>query len=204
MGVNKKMLICYDRLFLTGRNSCLGLSMKSFALLLMVCSFFTGYVMASNDKTIYGYVEKATLLEKNLILSAKLDTGAKSSSLSAINIQSFEKNGNTYLRFTVPSKRGNVEFISNYIGRVKIKARAGERFIPGTKLEAIKRPVVLIRIQLGDKLRAIAVNLTNRKRFNYPLLLGRDAINLFNGLVDPSATFTLKRSSTTHNAIKRS
>lgn len=155
--------------------------------------------MASDEKIIYGYVEKTTLLDKNLTLSAKLDTGAKSSSLSAINIQQFEKNGVTYLRFTVPSKTGDVEFVSEYVGRVKIKARAGERLIPGAKPTPIKRPVVLIRIQLGDKLRSIAVNLTNRKRFNYPLLLGRDAINLFHGLVDPSATFTLKRPSTITN-----
>ncbi len=152
--------------------------------------------MASDEKIIYGYVEKATLIEKNLSLSAKLDTGAKSSSLSAINIQEFEKNGTMYLRFTVPSKVGNVEFVSKYIGRVKIKARAGERLVPGTKPAPIKRPVVLMRIELGGELRVIAVNLTNRKRFNYPLLLGRDAINAFNGLVNPSATFTLKRPST--------
>ncbi|OGV39245.1 MAG: hypothetical protein A3F46_06210 [Legionellales bacterium RIFCSPHIGHO2_12_FULL_42_9] len=177
--------------------------MKLFSLIVIICSFFPGYAMASDEKLIYGYVEKATLVEKNLILSAKLDTGAKSSSLSAINIQQFEKNGNTYLRFTVPSKTGNVEFVSEYVGRVKIKARAGERLIPSAKPEPIKRPVVLMRIQLGNKLRSIAVNLTNRKRFNYPLLLGRDAINLFDGLVDPSAAFKLKRQSTATHSVKK-
>jgi len=39
---------------------------------------------------------------------------------------------------------------------------------------------------------SIKVNLTNRKRFIYPLLLGRDAIIAFNGAVDPALTFTLK------------
>ena len=94
------------------------------------------------------------------------------------------------------------EFVSEYIGRVKIKARAGERPVAGAKPAPIKRPVVLMRIELGGKLRSIAVNLTNRKRFNYPLLLGRDAINLFSGLIDPSTTFTLKRQSTANKSIK--
>ena len=176
--------------------------MKLISLFVIVCSLFTGYAMAADEKIIYGYVEKTTLVDKNLSLSAKLDTGAKSSSLSAINIEEFEKNGKTYLRFTVPSKAGNVEFVSEYIGRVKIKARVGELPIPGAKAKTLKRPVVLMRIQLGDKERSIAVNLTNRKRFNYPLLLGRDAINLFNGLVDPSTAFTLKRLSTETNSKK--
>lgn len=148
--------------------------------------------MAANEKIIYGYVEKATLVEKNLVLSAKLDTGAKSASLSAINIQEFEKDGKLYLRFIVPSKVGNVEFVSEYIGKVKIKVRAGEQPVPGTKPEPIRRPIVMMNIRIGDKERAIHVNLTNRKRFNYPLLLGRDAIKAFNGLVDPSLTFTTK------------
>lgn len=151
--------------------------------------------MAAHDRITYGYVEKATLVDKNLTLSAKLDTGAKSSSLSAINIQEFEEKGKTYLRYTVPSKVGQVEFVSEYVGRVKIKPRVGELHAPGEKPQPIKRPVVLLLVQLGQQSHLIKVNLTNRKRFNYPLLLGRDAINAFNGLIDPSQAFLLKRQS---------
>ncbi|KTD66319.1 secreted protein [Legionella spiritensis] len=148
--------------------------------------------MAASDKTIYGYVEKATLVDKNLTLSAKLDTGAKSASLSAINIQEIEKDGKTYLRFIVPSKSGDVEFVSEYVGRVKIKVRAGERPTGDFKAKPIKRPVVMMRIRIGSKEHMIPVNLTNRKRFNYPLLLGRDAIKTFDGLIDPGMAFTIK------------
>lgn len=148
--------------------------------------------MAANEKTIYGYVEKVTLVEKNLILSAKLDSGAKSASLSAINIHELEKDGKTYLQFIVPTKTANVEFIAQYIGRVRIKVRAGEHRNPQIKTEPIKRPVVMMLMKMGDKECFIPVNLTNRKRFNYPLLLGRDAIKAFDGVIDPSLTFTRK------------
>lgn len=157
--------------------------------------------MATNEKIIYGYVEKATLVDKNLTLSAKLDTGAKSASLSAINIQEFEQDGKRFLRFIVPSKSGNVEFTSEYIGKVRIKVRAGESLIKGIKPEPIKRPVVMIRIKIGEKERMIAVNLTNRKRFNYPLLLGRDAIKSFDGLIDPGVAFTLRNEKAEKNEI---
>lgn len=146
--------------------------------------------MTAEKKIIYGYVEKATLMDKGLILSAKLDTGAKSSSLSAINIQEFEKDGVNYLRFIVPSKQGDVQFVSEYIGKVKIKVREGETTQP--RPASIRRPVVLMKIKIGDIEQTIPVNLTNRKRFLYPLLLGRDAINAFSGLVDPSTAFTVK------------
>lgn len=159
--------------------------------------------MAGNEKTTYGYIEKVTLVDKNLTLSAKLDTGAKSASLSAVNIYKFEKDGKTYIRFIVPSKQGDIEFISEYIGRVKIKIRAAEKKASGNKLTAIKRPVVLLNINLDGKMRSLRVNLTNRKRFNYPLLLGRDAINQFNGIVDPSVAFTVKNNAVGHNEISK-
>lgn len=144
---------------------------------------------------IYGYVEKVTLVDKNLTLSAKLDTGAKTASLNAIKLTEFKKNGMDYLRFTVPTKQGDVVLEAEYIGKVRIKVRANEARLGSLDSSSIKRPVVLLNMKLGDKVRAIQVNLTNRKRFNYPLLLGRDAIIEFNGAIDPALTFTLKSKS---------
>ncbi len=157
--------------------------------------FMTGPVMATNTTQIYGYVEKVSFPEKNLTLSAKLDTGAKSASLNATNITEITKNGVAYLRFTVPTKNGDYQFEAEYKGRVKIKVREGEH---GSEILAhapIKRPIVLLNVQLGDKVKTIKVNLTNRKRFLYPILLGRDAIIAFNGAVDPALTFTLRNKS---------
>ncbi|KGP62988.1 hypothetical protein EP47_02745 [Legionella norrlandica] len=166
--------------------------MRSKLVLFIFMSLLTGTLMANNEAQIYGYVEKATLIDQNLTLSAKLDTGAKSSSLHAVNITEIEKNGIPYLRFTVPTKNGNYIFEGEYIGKVKIKIRAGEASAGLLSTTPIKRPVVLINIKLGDKVRAIQVNLTNRKRFLYPLLLGRDAIIDFNGAINPALTFTTK------------
>src|SRR5689334_19191884 len=128
---------------------------------LLVCLIASGSVMALNEKNIYGYVEKVNLLDHNLVLSAKLDTGAKSASLHAINIQQIKENDKIFLTFTVPSKQGPVNFRSEYLGKVKIKTRAQEN--GKLPLEPIKRPVVNLKMQLGKEIAIIRVNLTNRK-----------------------------------------
>jgi hypothetical protein len=173
--------------------------MRSLTTLFILTSLFAGPLMAKNEAQIYGYVEKVTLADQSLTLSAKLDTGAKSASLNATHITEIEVQGKRYLRFTVPTKEKDTLFECPYIGKVKIKVRANEAS-PGTQAsEPIKRPVVMLSLQLGDKIRTVRVNLTNRKRFIYPLLLGRDAIIAFNGAVDPALTFTLRSQSPNKN-----
>ena len=70
--------------------------------------------------------------------------------------------------------------------------RAGEAQIEPLLKKSIKRPVVLMRVKLANQEQTIRVNLTNRKRFLYPLLLGREAIITFQGLIDPSLKYTYK------------
>jgi hypothetical protein len=166
--------------------------MRLFILIFFSWSLWAGCAMANHVKVTYGFIEKATILEKNLTLSAKLDTGAKSASLNATHITEVQVNGKPYLNFIVPSKEGDVSFQCEYIGEVKIKARAGEAKASALLRKSIHRPVVLMRIKLGNEERLIRVNLTNRKRFIYPLLLGREAIVAFNGVIDPQLKYTFK------------
>lgn len=166
--------------------------MRIWTLLFLLGSLLAGNTMANNEKIIFGYIEKATLVDKDLMLSAKLDTGAKSASLNATHITEIEVNGKPYLQFTVPSKEGDIQFKCEYVGEVNIKVRAGEAQMNPLIRKSIQRPVVLMRIRLAGKERVIRVNLTNRKRFIYPLLLGREAIIAFNGLIDPSLKYTFR------------
>ncbi len=148
--------------------------------------------MAAKELSIYGYVEKVKLLDNDLSISAKLDTGAKSASLNAIKITETEIDNKLYLKFLVPTAKGNIPFTCEYAGKVKIKPREDESKIHSLLKGTIKRPVVKMHIELNGKEREILVNLTNRKHFIYPLLLGREAIIAFDGIVDPSMRFTVK------------
>lgn len=164
--------------------------MRGCTLVFLLWSLLAGNIMANNEKIVYGFIEKATLVDKDLTLSAKLDTGAKSASLNATNINEVEIDGKTYLNFTVPSKEGDIQFKCEYVGEVSIKMRLSEAKATPLLKKSFRRPVVLMRIKLAEKERVIRVNLTNRKRFIYPLLLGREAIIAFDGIIDPSLKYT--------------
>lgn len=155
--------------------------MRLLSFFFIVLLSFTQQAMAES-KTIYGYIEKATLVEKNIELPAKLDTGARSSSLHAIDIKKIKKNGKTYVQFMVPHDGVLTQFECKYYGTVNIKPRTQE-------VGRIERPVVWMKIKLGDQEQTIRVNLTNRSNFIYPLLIGRQGIIAFNGLVDPSSKY---------------
>ncbi len=87
-----------------------GILMRLLVLLFLSWSLLAGNAMANNEKSIFGYIEKATLIDKDLTLSAKLDTGAKSASLNATHITEINIDGKPYLTFIVPSKEGDIPF----------------------------------------------------------------------------------------------
>ena len=173
--------------------------MRLYTLFFIFWSLLAGNAMANNEKTTYGFIEKATLTDKDLTLSAKLDTGAKSASLNAMKITEIKVDGKPYLTFIVPSKEGDITFKCEYVGKVNIKVRSGESQMDSLLRKTIKRPVVLMNVRLDGKERTIRVNLTNRKRFIYPLLLGREAIIAFNGVIDPGQKYTIKEKQLTDN-----
>ena len=51
------------------------------------------------------------------------------------------------------------------------------------------RPVIALDICMGTALRSIEVNLTDRSTFQYPLLIGSEALKRFDALVDPSLKY---------------
>ncbi len=131
----------------------------------------------------YGWVEfvELHLDGQPLKVKAKLDTGAKSSSLDATDITPFERDGEHWVRFR-PNRSGleQAPLIEQPVARyVRIKRHQGPHD---------RRPVIRLPLCLGDELRTVEVNLTDRGRFIYPLLLGRKALAGL-AVVDPGRTF---------------
>lgn len=139
----------------------------------------------------YGYVEKVKISPGNIIVKAKLDTGAVLASLDAIHVKMFKKNKQDWVRFEVPQDKDNILMERPLVRYVNIKTRSGERKA-GLFQRHLRRPVVRLAVTIGHRTKEIEVNLANRKRFNYPLLLGREALITFNAAVDPRLTFTQK------------
>jgi hypothetical protein len=152
------------------------------ALALAVC-LLLGLAPPSQARGTHGWVEfvELHLDGQPLRVKAKLDTGAKSSSLDATDITPFERDGERWVRFR-PSRSGADEapLIEQRIARyVRIKRHSGPHD---------RRPVIRLPLCLGDELRTVDVNLTDRGRFIYPLLLGRKALAGL-AVVDPARTF---------------
>jgi len=152
--------------------------------LLMPC----GLSLAA-EKSIYGLNEYAHLPELGSTLAAKLDTGAKTASLSAHDIQRFRRNGESWVRFYLDSADAESAPIERPLARIsKIKRRAGD-FDPDEGRTYTARPVIELDVCMGNTLRTIEVNLTDRSAFQYPLLIGSDALVRFRALVDPSLKY---------------
>jgi hypothetical protein len=62
------------------------------------------------------------------------------------------------------------------------------------------RPVIELDICMGTALRSIEVNLTDRSAFQYPLLIGSEALKRFDALVDPSLKYAAGKPACTTDA----
>ncbi len=158
--------------------------------LLLLLSLCLLPVMAqATGKTVYGLNEYARLGDIDLEVAAKLDTGAKTASLSARDIKRFKRNGESWVRFYLAIDAAHSHPIERPLARVsKIKRRAGD-YDPDEGKAYTARPVIALNICMGNALREIEVNLTDRSAFQYPLLIGSEALKHFDALVDPSLKY---------------
>ncbi|WP_263140025.1 ATP-dependent zinc protease [Pseudomonas sp. RIT-PI-AD] len=155
---------------------------------LLFCLLCSGSSFAA-DKTVYGLNEYASLADLDLQVPAKLDTGAKTASLSARDIERFKREGEPWVRFYLAIDDAHAHPIERPLARIsKIKRRAGD-YDPEEDKTYTARPVIELQICMGKALRSIEVNLTDRSAFQYPLLIGSDALKRFDALIDPSLKY---------------
>ena len=130
---------------------------------------------------IFGWVERVELLDGNLSVKAKLDTGAATSSLDATNIERFRRDGERWVRFTVtdPETEEILELEKPLSRNVRIVRHSGEHQ---------RRAVVRIPLCFGPFEREVEFSLIDRSNFIYPVLLGRSALK-GHALVDSGETF---------------
>ncbi|QLF94769.1 ATP-dependent zinc protease [Pseudomonas sp. ABC1] len=143
---------------------------------------------AATEKSIYGLNERVALPDFDLEVAAKLDTGAQTASLSARDIERFTRKGERWVRFYLAVDDAHAHPIERPMARIsKIKRRAGD-FDPDEDKTYTARPVIELELCMGKTLRTVEVNLTDRTAFQYPLLIGSDALTRFGALIDPSLT----------------
>ncbi|EXF47220.1 ribosomal protein S6 glutaminyl transferase [Pseudomonas sp. BAY1663] len=160
---------------------------KAYSLLL--CALLLPVTSPAAEKAIYGLTEHVALPDFGLEVAAKLDTGAQTASLSARDVTRFKRGGESWVRFYLALDSAHTHPIERPLARIsKIKRRAGD-FDPEEEKTYTARPVIELDLCMGKAKRTIEVNLTDRTAFQYPLLIGSDALSRFGALVDPSRTY---------------
>ncbi|MGZ0245655.1 MAG: ATP-dependent zinc protease family protein [Alphaproteobacteria bacterium] len=135
-------------------------------------------------------------------IKAKLDTGAKTSALHAIEIEPFRKRGADWVRFAIhPAQRDNTLIVrceAQIIDRRTVVNSGGHRE---------KRPVISTMLKIGGDSWPIELTLTNRNEMGFRMLLGRSAMHR-RLIVDPARSFQAnkaerKKPARTHTAKTR-
>ncbi|MES2996524.1 MAG: RimK/LysX family protein [Verrucomicrobiota bacterium] len=140
--------------------------------------------VTSEAVQVYGWKELVALNGVKEKLKAKLDTGARTCSIHAEDVELFERDGSKWVRFvvtdpTIREKPMRTRVEAPFVRIAKIKEPGG---VP------VEREVVKLSFRIGDRKLRGEFTLNNRKNMLAPVLIGRNMIKVL-GWVDPSRTY---------------
>ncbi|MBC5842489.1 30S ribosomal protein S6--L-glutamate ligase [Flavobacterium sp. F-380] len=140
----------------------------------------------SQDKVILGSEEWCSFPELGIpTIKARVDSGAKTSALHAINIAPFIKNDSNWVKFDINPIQNNLKTIIHceapLVDKRIVKSSSGFRE---------QRYVIQTSLKIGDSNWPIEMTLTNRDSMGFRMLLGREAMS-GRVLVDPEKQYLL-------------
>ncbi|MCA8923342.1 MAG: ATP-dependent zinc protease [Planctomycetes bacterium] len=140
--------------------------------------------VGGEDLPVIGWREWVGLPELGVSwVKAKVDTGARSSSLHAFDLEIVERRGKAWVTFSVhPLQRSSA---------LTVRARAEIlefRRVRSSSGQTSERPVIVTQVAFGDEVWPIEVTLANRDEMGFRMLLGREACRT-RFLVDSGRSF---------------
>lgn len=163
---------------------------------LFFCLSFIGFMILphgnvqAETKTL-GWLESAYLHPWGIKLRTKLDTGAKTSSLHAVDVEKFYRQGELWVKFALPYDKKTDKSDQEEIILEKEVQRTVR--IKDHDDASEERYVIELEFCLAGKVYSTPFTLSDRSNFHYRMLLGRRTLeNRF--LVDSAKTFTTKKS----------
>jgi len=144
--------------------------------------------MEVNDYMILGNAEWCALPRLKIpAIRARIDSGAKTSSVHAINIKEFYKVGERWVSYEIHPLRKHTNIF------IKCESKVVDyRMIKSSTGVSQPRYVIQTQIEMGGKQWLIEMTLANRRSMGYQMLLGREAmINRI--LINPAEDFCLTR-----------
>ena len=130
-----------------------------------------------------GAVEPIYFLPMKTPFQARIDTGAKTSSIDITNQKFFERDGESWVAFDLVNKQSG----EKHSFEKKIVKQRAIKLIDGRE----ERNIVVMDVKFGGKIMKSQFSLADRDKFDYQGLIGR---NILTGLavVDTSLSNTLK------------
>ena len=149
-------------------------------------------------RILIGWREWVALPDIHLpVVKAKLDTGAKTSSLHAFDIEPFFDRGRLKVSFRVHPLNGHPDVYVQCTADV-----VDYRFVSDSGGHREKRYVILTHLQIGDLNFPIEVTLANRESMSHKMLIGRTAMKQL--MIDPARAFLLGKPEKIVSAYKPS
>jgi hypothetical protein len=104
-------------------------------------------------------------------IKAKVDSGARTSSIHAFDIEVYKRNGKEFVKFNVHPEQKNSK------NEIQCRAPILEfRKVKSSNGQSELRPVILTKIKLLEDTFEIEMTLTNRDEMGFRMLLGRESI----------------------------
>ncbi len=136
------------------------------------------------DRPVIGWREWVALPEFGIsAIKPKIDTGARSSSLHAVEIEEFSRDDRIFVRFRVhPNQRNSKDTVTAEAPVLEyrnVKSSSGQKSL---------RPVVVTEIEILGQRWPIELTLADRDEMGFRMLLGREALR-GRFLVDAGSSF---------------
>ncbi|MCB0363379.1 MAG: ATP-dependent zinc protease [Bdellovibrionales bacterium] len=137
-----------------------------------------------NTERVIGWREWVRLPDfSSSLIKAKIDTGARTSAIHAEDIVIFKRKGKRKVRFRLypvqHSREKTVLVEADLLEKRTVRSSVGHE---------TRRPVIVVRLSIGEYHFPIELTLVNRDIMGFRMLIGRQAIRkLF--LIDPGKSF---------------
>ncbi|EKT4509708.1 30S ribosomal protein S6--L-glutamate ligase [Flavobacterium psychrophilum] len=138
------------------------------------------------QKLILGSEEWCSFPDLNIpVIKARVDSGAKTSALHAVNIAPFIRDNENWVKFDINPIQNNTKTVKHceakLIDKRVVKSSSGYRE---------QRFVIQTELKIGEATWKIEMTLTNRDSMGFRMLLGREAMS-GRVLVDPEQKYLL-------------
>lgn len=144
--------------------------------------------MTENSKRapiIIGFREWIGLPDLDMVcVKAKVDTGAKTSSLHAFDITLVKRKGRTWVKFKVHPIQKDFNVVVSCAAPLVDK-----RVVTDSGGHREERYVIQTTVQMGTHKKKIELTLSNRETMKYRMLIGREALGQF--YIDPAQSYLL-------------